>query len=108
MGDMSGPCAPEGPTKSATVMRLEGSAFSKITPSLMSSSSAFFPGKAGGKLVSCVTPRGLTAASMIFSLSIRAAWRTAQPLTVRLVEVSGVMVKKPASSWCLKRTSSTR
>jgi len=105
--EVMGPMAPLGPMKSAMVILLAGSAFSKMTPSSTSRSSGFRPGKAGGKQVSWVLARGATAVSSSFCLRMRAVFLTAQPLTDRLVEVSGVMVKKPASSMCLKRTVST-
>ena len=86
-----GPCSPAILTKSATLIRREGSDLTKMTLSLISSSSGFVSGKAGRKLPLCEGLDGLVADSSIFCFSILAACRTAQPLTDILVEESGVI-----------------
>ena len=47
------------------VMLIDGSAFTKMTLSLMSRSSGSYPGKRAGKLPLWVLPVGLVAASSI-------------------------------------------
>ena len=59
------------------------------------------PGKAGGKLPRCPSPRGLVAASRICCFKILEALRMAEPFTDMLVDESGVIAKKPGSVWGL-------
>jgi hypothetical protein len=94
-----GPSKPDCPTRSARDIRFDGFALSKMKLSLMSRSSGAKEGNTGGKEPRCVAPLGPTAASRMRCFSTRAAFLTAKPLTDMFVELSGVIVKKPVSSW---------